>query len=111
MMRATSSTAPGAAVDVGAPQLGAEEMPTAEYVERQIAVAIIVAVEETALLMPVQGIIGGIEVEDDALRRSYVRLQKQGHEQLCDSPAVVADLVIARRCEGRPFLRCMLQSR
>ena len=67
--------------------------------------------EETPLLMRVQGINGGIEVKDDALRRYCVRLQEQRHEQLSDSVSIKTDLVVAWRCEGHRFLRCMLQSR
>ena len=57
-------------IDVGAPELGGKQMPAAEDVERQIAVAVVVAVEEAAFLMPVQGVIGSVEVEDDLLRRA-----------------------------------------
>ena len=45
----------GDAVDVRPPELGRQEMPAAEYVERHVAVAIVVAVEEPALLMAVSG--------------------------------------------------------
>jgi hypothetical protein len=40
-------------------------MPAAEDVERQVAVGVVVAVEEAALLVPVQGHVGGVEIEDD----------------------------------------------
>ena len=96
-MRATSSTAPGAGVDVGAAQLGRQQVPAAEHVERQVAVAVVIAVEEAAFLMPVQRIVGGVEIEDDLLRRSLVRLQEQIDEQRLDRRRVMADLVIARR--------------
>ena len=46
----------GRGVDVGAAQPGAEQVPAAEDVERQIAIAIVVAVEEAALLVAVQRI-------------------------------------------------------
>ena len=68
-MRSTSSTAPADGVDVRAPQLGREQVPAAEHVERQVAVAVVVAMEEPALLMAVQRIVGGIEIEDDLRRR------------------------------------------
>ena len=41
-------------VDVGAPELGGEQMPAAEDVQRQVAVAVVVAVEEAALLVAMQ---------------------------------------------------------
>ena len=40
-------------------------MPAAEHIERQIAVAVVIAVEEPALLMAMQRILGGVEVEND----------------------------------------------
>jgi hypothetical protein len=58
----------GRGVDVRAPQLRRQQVPAAEHVERQVTVAIVVAVEEPAFLMAVQRIVGGVEVEDDLLR-------------------------------------------
>jgi hypothetical protein len=54
-------------------------MPPAEYIKRQIAVAVVIAVEEAALLMPVQRVVGRVEVENDLLGRPLVRLQEQRH--------------------------------
>src|SRR4051794_15756069 len=59
---------PGAGVDVGAAQLGGQEMPAAEDVERQVAVAIVVAVKEAALLMPMDRVVGRVQVQDDFAR-------------------------------------------
>ncbi len=56
-------------VDVCAPQLGRQQMPAAEHVQRQIAVAVVIALEKAPLLMPVQRITGGVQIEDDPLRR------------------------------------------
>ena len=44
-------------------------MTTAKNVERQVAVATVVAVEEPPFLFPMQRIVGGVEIEDDLLRR------------------------------------------
>ena len=55
-------------------------MPAAEHVQRQIAVAAVVAVEEAALLLPVKGVIGRVEVEDDLLWRSPVRFEENVDE-------------------------------
>ena len=41
----------------------AEEMAAAEHVERQVAVAVVIAVEEAAFLMAVQRVVGGVEIE------------------------------------------------
>jgi hypothetical protein len=52
--------------------------------------------EEAAFLTPVQGVIGGIEIENDLARRRPVSFEEQIDEQAFDRRAVVADLVIAR---------------
>ena len=67
-MRATSSTAPAAPSMFDAAQLGRQQVPAAEDVERQVAVAIIIAMEEPAFLLAVQRIVGGIQIEDDLFR-------------------------------------------
>ena len=72
-------------------------MPATEHVQWQIAVAVVVAVEEASLLMPVQRVVGGVEIEDDLLRRPLVHLQEQRHRQRLDRRSVIGDLVIARR--------------
>ena len=72
-------------------------MSAAEDVERQVAVAIVVAVEEPAFLLAVQRIVGGIQIEDDLLRSLPMRLQEQVDEQRLDRRRVVAHLVIPRR--------------
>lgn len=72
-------------------------MPAAEHVQRQIAVAVVIAVEEAPLLMPVQRVVGGAEIEDDLRRRLLVRVQEQRHGQRVDRRRLMGDLVIARR--------------
>ena len=42
---------------------GAQQLLAAEYVQRQVAVAVVVAVEEATLLLSVQWVVGGIEVQ------------------------------------------------
>jgi hypothetical protein len=68
--------------DVRGPQPGREEMPTTEHVERHIAVAAVIAVEEPALLLTVQGVVGCGEIEDDLLERPRVRLQEEVDQQV-----------------------------
>ena len=93
----------GRSVDVGAPQFGREQVPAAEDVERQIAEAIVVAMKEPAFLMPVQGIVGRIEIEDDLLRYRLVGLQEDIDEQPLDRRRIVAHLVVARRLRPAEF--------
>ena len=68
-------------------------MAAAEHVQRQIAVAIVVAVEEAAFLVAVQGVVGGVEIEDDLARRRLVRVEEEVDEQALDGRTVMADLV------------------
>jgi hypothetical protein len=94
----------GRTVDVGAPELGHQQVPATENVQRQVAVAIIVAMKEPTLLVPVDRIIGGIKIKDNPLGRLCVGLQEQIDEQILDGGCVMADLVItARRTFGRVF--------
>ena len=53
--------------------------------------------KETPLLVPVQRIIGGFEIEDDLLWRTLVRFYKQIDKQRLDPGAVPGDPVIARQ--------------
>src|ERR1700704_3562489 len=69
-------------------------MPAAEDVERQIAVAIIVAVEVAALLLAIERIIGGVEVDLDADRRLAMGVEKDIDKQPLDRRAVVVELVV-----------------
>jgi hypothetical protein len=92
MIRPTSVTAPA---DVRTPQLGRQQVPAAEDVQRQIAVAIIIAVKEAALLVAVQGIIGRVEVENDLFGRRLVSLEEKLDEQALDRARIMADLVVA----------------
>ena len=85
----------GRGIDVGAPQLGRQQVPATEDVERQVAVAVVIAVEEPALLVPVQRIIGGIEIERDLRRGLGVRIEEQIDEQRLDRAGIGADPGIA----------------
>ena len=85
---------PGAGVDVRTAQFGRQQVPAAEDVKRQVAVAVVIAVEEAPLLMAMQRIVGGIEIEDDLPRRTGVSIDKQIDQQGCDRLWAVPDLVI-----------------
>jgi hypothetical protein len=100
-VRALGQVLAGRGIDVRAPELGREQMPAAEDVQRQIAVTVVIAVEEPALLVAMQRVVGGIEVENDLLRRHPVRLEQEGDEQAFDRRRVVADLVVAARRRRR----------
>jgi hypothetical protein len=54
-------------------------------------------VKEPPLLVPVQRIIGGVEIEDDLLWRALVRFYKQIDKQGLDLGPIPSDPVIARQ--------------
>jgi len=87
----------GRGVHVRAAQLRHQQMSAAEDVERQVTVAIVVAVEELAFLIPMQWIVGGIEIKDDLFRRLLMGIKEEIDEQRLDRGRVVAYLVITRR--------------
>jgi hypothetical protein len=60
-------------------------------------------VKEPPFLMPVQRVIGGIEIEDDLLRRVLVRLHEQIDKQRLDPGAVPGDPMIARQLRPAPL--------
>jgi len=57
-------------------------MPAAEDIQRHVAVAVVVAVEEAPLLPAVQRIVGRIQVQHDLRRRPLVRFHEQVHRHL-----------------------------
>ena len=50
-------------VDVRGTKVGHQQLPSAEYVQRQIAVPVVVAVEEATGLMTVHRVVGRVEVQ------------------------------------------------
>src|SRR5439155_18550845 len=90
----------GRGIDVGPPQLGRQQMTAAEDVERQVAVAVVVAVEEPAFLVAMQRIVRRIEIENDLRRWAPMRLKEHVNEQRLDRRRIVAHLVIPRRFKG-----------
>ena len=47
--------------------------------------------------MPVQRVVGGVEIEDDLCRRRRMRLDKEVDEHALDLRCVITDLVVTRR--------------
>ncbi len=69
----------------------------------RVAVAVIITMEELALLVAMQRIVGGIEVEDDLFRSLRVSFQEEIDEQAFDRRRVVTNLVITRRFGAAQF--------
>ena len=77
-------------------------MLTAEDVQRQVAVAPIVAVEEAALLLAVQRIIGRIQIQPDLPGWLLAGLQEHIHQQSIEPIRIRCDLPVAiPRCRIR----------
>ena len=74
-------------------------MAPTENIKRQVAVAVIIAVKEPPLLIAMHRIISGIKIENDLVRRSFVRFQEQVDHQLLYGDWIMADLVIPCRLE------------
>jgi hypothetical protein len=94
----------GAGVDVRAAQLGQQQVPAAEHIERQIAVIVIIAVKEPPLLMPEERDVGGVEIEHDLAGRARMRIQKQIDQEPLDAGLIVVDPVVLG---GMPLRRVL----
>src|SRR5690606_25974501 len=74
----------GGRVDIRWSQLGAQQMLPTKDIERQIAITTIVSMKESACLVAVQRIVGGIDVEHDFLRRCGGKLEERFHKPVFD---------------------------
>ncbi len=95
----------GAAGNVGAPLPRQQQVPAAEGVERQIAVIVVVAMEEAAFLHAVERDVGVVEIDHDLARRALMGLDEQIDQQRIDLRAVAIDLVILRAMPLRRVLK------
>jgi hypothetical protein len=75
---------PLAAGGVRPPLPGQQQVATAEHVERQVAVLVIIAVEEAAFLPAVKRNVGVVEIEHDLAWRTLVRLEIKLDQQSID---------------------------
>src|SRR5262245_43070997 len=74
-------------------------MPSAEHVQRQVAITVVIAVIEPPLLLPMNRIIGGIKIEDDLTWCPFVSFQRKIDEKTSNRHRIVTDLVVARRLQ------------
>jgi hypothetical protein len=87
-------------------KLRRQQMPAGENIQRQIAVAIVVAVEVPTFLVAVERIVSGVEVDDNSHRRLAMSFQEQVDEQPLDGSTIVVEFVVTVPTD----LRGMLQS-
>ncbi|MFT5412795.1 MAG: hypothetical protein ACI9NC_005547 [Verrucomicrobiales bacterium] len=90
-------------VDVGLAQLGPQGDVAAEAVERQVAVALVVAVEEAAFLAAVDRVVGGVEVEGDDAAPARDAPDALVYEEVADAPGVGLDLLGLAQAVGAEF--------
>jgi len=75
-------------------QFGQQQLLPAEHVQRQIMLAIVVAIEEPAILVPMKQIIGGIQIQNDFFGDLFRSLHKGVDEEPIDRFFAVVDLLI-----------------
>jgi hypothetical protein len=77
-------------IDAALTQVGAQQLLAAEHVQRQVAVAVVVAVEEAPLLLAMQRVVGGVKVQHQFLGRSLEAGDELLDQHLVQSPGAVA---------------------
>ena len=95
--------APVGRIPVGFPQPHTQQVFAGEDVQRQVAVLIVVAVEEAPLLLAVQFHVGGVQVEHDLRRRRLEGFQKNRHQQGVQAVLPVGNLLVAMRAAVAQF--------
>ena len=90
-----------AAVPVGRPQVGDQQVVAAEHVQGQEAVAVVVPVEEAVLLPAVDRVVGGVEVEDHLGRRGRVGGEELVDEHRRPGPAGPPARPVLQAAQGR----------
>ncbi len=84
----------GRGVDVRGPQFRQKQLPAAKNIKRQVAVALVIAMEEAAFLIAVDRIVRGVEIEDDALGRRGLAFEKEADKQPLHGLFVHAELAV-----------------
>src|SRR6201995_3267052 len=93
-MRTSSSTVP-AAPSLSERRSFAANRCRPQKIYSGIAITVVVAVEEAPFLVPIQRVVGGVEVERDLCRRLVVGIEEQINEQPFHGAGVGGDLVVA----------------
>jgi hypothetical protein len=90
-----------AGVDVRGPQVGHQQLVAAEDVEGEEAVMVIVPVEEAPLLLAMDRVVGGVEVEDQGLGRLGMGGDELVNQDLGDADQGRAVDAVLQAAEGR----------
>ncbi len=78
------------AVDVRGPQVADQKLIATEHIKRQETVVVVIGQKETALLMAVNRIVGGVEVEDQFVGRVFARGDEGLYQDLVRGPGHLA---------------------
>jgi hypothetical protein len=70
-------------------QLGDEHEVSAEDVEWQVAIVTVVPMKKSALLPAVNGIVRGVEVQDDLVRRPVMGIEEELNEEPLQRAGIV----------------------
>ena len=73
-------------IALGRTQVGHQQLLAAKHVQRQEAVVVVVTAEVPPLLLAIHRVVGGVEVQDQLVRRSGKR-----RDELLDQDAVQFD--------------------
>ena len=93
--------APGTGIEVRKPQPSTQQLVATENVQRQIAVMVVVAMEEARFLFPMQGPVRGIQIHNGGSRRFSMGLQKERDQQFVDGCGRMA-ILLWRSAAGEP---------
>ena len=77
-------------IDVAGPQVGAQQLLAAEHVQRQVAVAVVVAVEKAPFLLAVQPVAGGVEVQHQFIGRGFEAGDELFDQHLVQPPCLIS---------------------
>jgi hypothetical protein len=80
---------------IGFPQTCAQHLLSAKDIERKIAIAVVVAVEESAFLFAVQRQVGGVDIEHNLLGGLGVGLEEHVHHEFIHRLFPECDLLVA----------------
>ena len=102
-MRWTSSSDPAEASILAGRRRAHSSCSRSENVERQVAIVSVVAVKKAPFLAAVQRVVGGVEIEHDALGLARLRLDVERGQQTVGRAGVEHDLLVTSLRPGRPW--------
>ena len=87
-------------IAVAAAQIAHQQVATTENIQRQEAIVIVIAVEETPLLVAMQRCVRGVEVQDQSAGRLVVRFDKLLEQHLVDGDSGLATGTVLQTAQG-----------